>query len=162
MELDAETIEELGCRSSWESWEFAAVVRTEELIRQERTLERVRWWRQASRARERARYRERYRRNIELERAKRRDRYRREVARDPEAAKVKERSKWQLRKLRMRNLVEPAAAQTVVLLLLIVVAVPAFAVPVDVNAELATFPLSDVIVFVGCFVLWAIGFVMGK
>jgi hypothetical protein len=110
MELDAETIEELGCKSSWDSWEFAVCVRTEELIRREQTLERVRWWRQVSRGKERQRRRELYARNIERERARRRasDRakYQRLKAADPEALRAKEREKWQRRKLRMRNGVE--------------------------------------------------------
>ena len=100
MDLDAETIQELSCKSSWDCWEFAVVIRQLELEEREASRERVAEWRRYNRAgaREaRRRQRQRYLANRVAVNAQRRAAH----AADP-VAQAKEREKWQRRKARMQ------------------------------------------------------------
>src|SRR5687767_10755278 len=91
MELDKETVEALGCRSSWDVWEIAAMVRISQERANEAQRPRSAWYRAKHRRRVLASKKAYYQANIERERAKRREheRRRREINREAANARMR-------------------------------------------------------------------------
>ncbi len=100
MELDEETIFELGCQSVWDSWEFAVAFQTFVVDRRQKCAERVADWRRFTEAgaiakRKAARA---FAENGEAVNARRRELARQRRQADPSGVDRVERRKWELRK----------------------------------------------------------------
>ena len=101
VELDAETIYELSCKSSWDMWEFAVALHTSTLERREAIRERVaehRKWNKECNRRNAAKLKEYKERNRDVLLARRRERERAARLANPDASRAKERAKWEKRK----------------------------------------------------------------